>query len=81
MGMPMELNTMIVTKNKEIRLKSSNLYTLTKEGYRLYPLDIPLEIRKTKETKPVAIAKINEMTWKNGQTELTYELLDLNTVN
>lgn len=81
MGMPLELNTMIVTKNKEKRLESSNFYTLIKEGYRLYPLDLPLEIRKTKETKPVAIGKISEVTWKNGTTEITYELIDLNTVN
>ncbi|MCK6257241.1 DUF2584 domain-containing protein [Fictibacillus sp. KIGAM418] len=81
MGMPLELNTMIVTKNKEIRLESSNFYKLIKEGYRLYPIDIPLEIRKTKETKPVAIAKICELKWKDGDTEITYELIDLNTVN
>ncbi|MDN4073189.1 MULTISPECIES: DUF2584 domain-containing protein [Fictibacillus] len=81
MGMPLELNTIIVTKNKETRLESSNFYKLRKDGYRLYPLDIPLEIRKTRETKPVAIAKICELTWKEGATEITYELIDLNTVN
>lgn len=47
MGMPLELNTMIVTKGKEIRLEE-NLFLLEKEDYRLYPMNIPLEVRRTK---------------------------------
>ncbi|MGM9957271.1 MAG: DUF2584 family protein, partial [Peribacillus sp.] len=46
MGMPMELNTMIVTKGNEIR-EEENVFSLTKAGYRLYPIDIPIDVRKT----------------------------------
>ena len=45
MGMPMELNTMIVTKGREER-EEENIFMLKKDGYRLYPIDIPLDIRK-----------------------------------
>ena len=48
MGMPLELNTMIVTKGKEKRLANSNDFTLTKGGYRIYPLNIPISVQKTK---------------------------------
>jgi hypothetical protein len=81
-GMPLELNTMIVTKNKEEKTSVENVYTLTKEGYRLYPVDIPIvEVRTTKNTSPYALAKINRLSWENGQTQITYELVDLMGVN
>lgn len=48
MGMPVEFNTMIVTKGKETRIEE-NVFELMKEGYRIYPLNIPLEVRKTKD--------------------------------
>ena len=46
MGMPMEFNTMIVTKGKEVRI-DENTFELSKDGYRVYPIDIPIEVRKT----------------------------------
>ena len=48
MGMPLELNTMIVTKGKEQRLEE-NLFILEKDDYRLYPIEIPLDIRRSKK--------------------------------
>jgi hypothetical protein len=82
MGMPLELNTMIVTKNNEEKTVVENIYTLTKEGYRLYPVDIPIvEVRTTKSASPYALAKINRLSWENGQTQITYELVELMGVN
>jgi hypothetical protein len=82
MGMPLELNTMIVTKNNEEKTTVENIYTLTKEGYRLYPVDIPIvEVRTTKSASPYALAKINKLSWENGQTQITYELVELMGVN
>lgn len=49
MGMPFELNTLIVTKGREKRVEE-NLFLLEKEGYRLYPIDIPIDVRKTLES-------------------------------
>ncbi|EIQ1509794.1 TPA: DUF2584 family protein, partial [Listeria monocytogenes] len=48
MGMPLEVNTMIVTKGKEKRI-SDNFFELEKLGYRIYPIDVPIAVRKTKE--------------------------------
>ena len=80
MGMPLELNTMIVTKGNEIRI-DENDFTLVKKDYRLYPLEIPIEVRKTKESEPTAMAKITKLEWENQKTKITYQLISLNTTN
>ncbi len=80
MGMPLELNTMIVTKGKEKRI-GENDFTLVKDDYRLYPIEIPLEVRKTKESDPGGYAVIKRLEWENNQTTITYQLISLNTIN
>jgi hypothetical protein len=80
MGMPLELNTMIVTKGKENRVKE-NTFILVKDGYRLYPIGIPLEIRKTKESDPSGMAIIQKLELENDQTTITYQLVSLYSIN
>lgn len=80
MGMPLELNTMIVTKGKEKRLEE-NLFLLEKDGYRLYPIDIPVEVRKTIDSETNGIAVIKKVGWQNNQTVITYQLISLNSTN
>ncbi len=80
MGMPLELNTMIVTKGREKR-EEENLFVLKKEGYRLYPLDIPLDVRKTIESDSSGTAVIKKVEWQNNSTILTYQLVSLNSTN
>jgi hypothetical protein len=80
MGMPLELNTMIVTKSREKRL-DENLFFLEKEGYRLYPIDIPIDVRKTLESDSSGTAIIKKVVWQNRNTSITYQLISLNTTN
>ncbi|HZG71320.1 MAG TPA: DUF2584 domain-containing protein [Chondromyces sp.] len=80
MGMPMELNTIIVTKGKEVR-KEENLFLLEKKGYRLYPLDIPINVYKTKHGDISGTAVIEKVEWEKGNTLLTYRLIALNSTN
>jgi hypothetical protein len=80
MGMPLELNTMIVTKGLEKR-KEQNIFTLMKEGYRLYPLDIPLEVRRLKDSDTSGTAIIKKVELQNQQTKITYELISLHSTN
>jgi hypothetical protein len=80
MGMPLELNTLIVTKGREDRL-NDNYFKLTKEGYRLYPLNIPLEVRKTLDTDINGHAVINKVEWENNLTIITYKLISLHSTN
>lgn len=80
MGMPLELNTMIITKGNEKRLEE-NLFILEKEGYRLYPIDIPMDIRKTKESETRGTAVIRKLEWESEKTKITYQLFSLNSSN
>lgn len=78
--MPLELNTMIVTKGREKRLEE-NLFLLEKEGYRLYPIDIPIDVRKTIESDSSGTAVIKKVEWQKNSTSLTYQLISLNSTN
>ncbi|MCQ6274453.1 DUF2584 domain-containing protein [Bacillus sp. V3B] len=80
MGMPLELNTMIVTKGSEKRI-SENDFTLIKKEYRLYPLEIPIEVRKTRDSEATALAIIKKLEWEKERTTITYQLISLNTTN
>ncbi|MEH7181340.1 DUF2584 domain-containing protein [Neobacillus vireti] len=80
MGMPFELNTIIVTKGREKRV-GENLFVLEKEGYRLYPIDIPIDVRKTIESDPCGTGVIQKIEWQNNSTWLTYQLISLNSTN
>ena len=57
--MPLELNTMIVTKGREKRVEE-NVFLLEKEGYRLYPIEIPIDVRKTIDSDSSGTALIKK---------------------
>lgn len=80
MGMPFELNTLIVTKGREKRVEE-NLFQLEKEGYRLYLIDIPIDVRKTLESDTSGTAVIKKVEWQNSSTMITYQLISLNSTN
>lgn len=80
MGMPLELNTMIVTKGREARWEE-NLFVLVKEGYRLYPMEIPIEVKRTIDGDLIGIAQIEKISWENKHTTITYQLISLNSIN
>lgn len=58
LGMPLEVNTMIVTKGKEKRI-SDNFFELEKLGYRIYPIDVPIAVRKQKKAKHLRRILVN----------------------
>jgi hypothetical protein len=80
MGVPFELNTMIVTKGNEFRVEE-NIFRLTKAGYRLYPIDIPIDVRKTIDSESSGTAVIRRVEWENEKTIITYRLVSLNSTN
>jgi hypothetical protein len=80
MGMPLELNTLVVTKGREIRVEE-NLFELTKQDYRLYPIDVPLDIRKTLESDSSGTCMIKKVEWENKRTVITYQLVSLKSTN
>jgi hypothetical protein len=79
-GMPLELNTMIVTKGNERRI-GENDFVLEKKDYRLYPLEIPIEVKKTIDSETTAMALIKKLEWENNMTTITYQLISLHSTN
>ncbi|RDI44356.1 DUF2584 domain-containing protein [Falsibacillus pallidus] len=80
MGMPLEFNTMIVTKGNEKRLEE-NMFSLVKDGYRIYPLDIPIEVKRTKDGESTGIAVIQKLEMQDDKTMIVYQLISLYTTN
>ncbi|MCA1066470.1 DUF2584 domain-containing protein [Rossellomorea sp. AcN35-11] len=80
MGMGLELNTMIVTKGREVR-KEENLFELKKDGYRLYPMHLPIDVRKTKRSDSIGYGRIEKMEWTDEKTTILYRLISLNSTN
>lgn len=80
MGMPLELNTLIVTKGNEQRV-NENQFTLQKAGYRLYPIEIPLEVKKTLQSDTTGMAIIKKVVWENEKTVISYQLQSLKSTN
>jgi hypothetical protein len=78
--MPLELNTMIVTKGNEKRM-GENDFVLEKKDYRLYPLEIPIEVKKTIDSETTAMALIKKLEWENNMTTITYQLISLHSTN
>lgn len=78
--MPLELNTMIVTKGNEKRV-TDNIFQIEKKGYRLYPLDIPLNIHKTKNRECIGTAVVRKVEMEQEKTIVTYELTKLHSTN
>ncbi len=80
MGKPFELNTYIVTEGKAKRLEE-NLFCLVKEGYHLYPLDHPVEIKRKEGGEACGTAIIKKMIWENNRTTIEYQMISLYTIN
>ncbi|RAK21163.1 uncharacterized protein DUF2584 [Anoxybacillus vitaminiphilus] len=80
MGMPLEFNTLIVTKGKEQRVEE-NTFILEKEGYRIYPINIPIEVRRTLQSEASGQAVVRKIVLENNKTVITYELISLNSIN
>jgi hypothetical protein len=80
MGMPLEFNTLIITKGNERRVKE-NIFILEKEGYRIYPLDIPIEVRRTLQSEASGQAVVRKIELENNKTVITYELISLYSTN
>jgi len=80
MGMPLEFNTLVVTKGKEKRLEE-NTFLLEKEGYRIYPIGIPIEVRRTLQSEASGQAIVKKIELANNKTIITYELVSLYSTN
>jgi hypothetical protein len=80
MHMPINLQHTLLTNGKEKRVEG-NRFQLSLSGYQLMNLDHPILLQKSENSSPVGKAVVKELTWKEGNTHLVYELIDLHGVN
>ncbi|WAA10056.1 DUF2584 family protein [Fervidibacillus albus] len=80
MVMPFQFEIEIVTEGKEKRLDDNN-FQLIKEGYHLYPLNIPLKVKRFFDQNPVGEGIIFKMEFSDGITTIQYQLTALNNIN
>jgi hypothetical protein len=82
MSMPLSLEWTLVTEGKERRREEEdNHFTLTLEGYRLYPLHERIEIRRHQTSDQIGFGEIKSLTFTENKTEILYQLVSLYSVN
>lgn len=80
--MPLEINWKLVTQGKETRIANQeNMFEITLDGYKLFPIDDTIEIRRHRDSDQIGSGKIIELTWRNNKTICKYQLISLYNVN
>lgn len=79
MGMPCELNSVLKLSQEQgypSRLKQGDRFQATKSGYRLFAMDVPLQLVDA-QWQAQADVTIHELIWRAGQTHLQVEVARL----
>lgn len=80
MSSSFKLHHTLYTEDLEKRL-CENVFSLTKNGYHLYPINETIFIRKSENGRLIGQGHITTITWENYKTTLEYELTSLETTN
>ncbi|WP_186577741.1 DUF2584 family protein [Aquibacillus kalidii] len=82
MSMPMAIEWKLITYGKEKRIKGQdNLFEITFDGYKLFPLNETIELRRNDVSDQIGSGEIVELTWKDNTTVCKYQLISLYNVN
>jgi Protein of unknown function (DUF2584) len=79
MGMPCQVNSILKLARSQgypDRLQLDQSYTVTKSGYRIFPLDVPLAL--VDETWHAhADIRIDRLTWEQQATAIDFTIVRL----
>ncbi|WP_440895683.1 DUF2584 family protein [Amphibacillus sp. Q70] len=82
MSMPLTLEWALVTEGKEERISNQpNCFKMTMDGYRLFPIEQMIEIKRHKKADQIGFGEIYQLTWSDKQTVCLYRLISLHSVN
>ncbi|MDL4839711.1 DUF2584 family protein [Aquibacillus rhizosphaerae] len=82
MSMPLVVDWRLVTHGREKRIENKeNMFKITFDGYKLYPINQVIEIRRHDNSDQIGSGKIVELTWKEDTTICIYQLISLYNVN
>jgi Protein of unknown function (DUF2584) len=74
MGMPCQVNSILKLNRSEdypAELMVGKIYTAVKSGYRILPIDVPLQLVDEDWIAQADIV-IQQLTWENRQTRLVF---------
>ncbi|MRH42471.1 DUF2584 family protein [Aquibacillus halophilus] len=82
MSMPLLIEWKLITHGKEKRIANKdNTFEITFDGYKLFPIDEVIEIRRQHNSDQIGNGKIVELTWREDKTICRFKLLSLHNVN
>ncbi|RPF55823.1 DUF2584 family protein [Aquisalibacillus elongatus] len=82
MPTPLSMEWKIITYGEELRLdEASDVFEVTLDGYKLFPIDETVEVLRHPQTNHIGIAKVVKLTFENQQTKCRYQLISLKSVN
>ncbi|GEL76209.1 DUF2584 family protein [Tenuibacillus multivorans] len=82
MPTPLTMEWRIITNGREQRIKEDHdLFEVSFEGYKLFPIDETVEIIRKPGSKQLGIAKIVKIVFESNKTTCQYQLISLQSVN
>jgi hypothetical protein len=82
MSLPLSFEWRIITEDKERRINiEENLFEIEFSGYKIFPINEPIEIIRYADSEQIGTAVINKITFENNKTICSYQLISLYSVN
>ncbi|MCP3025917.1 DUF2584 family protein [Halobacillus sp. A5] len=82
MSTPLSMEWTLITEGKEKRVHSNdNLFEITFDGYKLFPMNEIIEIKRHIKSDQIGSGEIEELILKNNTTICKYRLISLHSVN
>ncbi|WP_082234049.1 DUF2584 family protein [Halobacillus massiliensis] len=82
MSTPLSMEWTIITNGKEKRVfPNDNLFEITFEGYKIFPLNERIEIKRNPRADQIGSGQIEELILKENSTVCKYRLISLHSVN
>ncbi|MFC7060386.1 DUF2584 family protein [Halobacillus seohaensis] len=82
MSTPLSMEWALITGGKEKRVNSNdNLFEITFEGYKLFPMNETIDIKRNIGSDQIGSGEIKELLLKDNATVCKYRLISLHSVN
>ncbi|SET32491.1 Protein of unknown function [Salinibacillus kushneri] len=82
MSVPLTIEWRIVTNEEEKRINTKeNIFEITFSGYRLFPIDVPIDIMRHEDSDQIGSAIVQKIIFEHNQTICRYQLVSLYSVN
>ncbi|UOR12524.1 DUF2584 family protein [Halobacillus amylolyticus] len=82
MSTPLSMEWSLITQGNEQRVYSNdNLFQVVFDGYKLFPMNEKLDVRRTRKSDQIGTGMIEEIVLKDNTTICKYRLISLYSVN